>query len=138
MHLKNHKYVIFTVAIKGVTYLKCDQLLTMSERLKKFLPILKKMKKIGPKGRNKVLKHACDDFVMCLCEISQNTLNSTVPLTDSQFKKLLQHKSILRKLIDKKIPVKKKKSAILRQKGGFILPLLAPILGAIVQGILFK
>lgn len=85
-----------------------------------------------------MLENACDDFVMCLCEISQNTLNSTVPLTNCQYKKLLRHKSILRKLIDKKIPVKKKKSVILRQKGGFILPLLAPILGAIVQGILFK
>jgi hypothetical protein len=110
----------------------------MSERLKKFLPLLKKLKKIGPKGRKKVLKHADDDLVMCLCEISHNTLNSSVPLTSAQFKKLCHHKNILRKLIDKNIPVKKKKLAILRQKGGFILPLLAPILGAIVQGLLFK
>jgi hypothetical protein len=118
--------------------IKFVQFLKMSERLKKFLPLLKKLKKIGPKGRKKLLKNAEDDLVICLCEMSHNTLNETIPVSAGQLKKLLQHKNILRKLIDKNIPVKKKKSAIIRQKGGFILPLLAPILGAIVQGIIFK
>lgn len=114
------------------------QLLVMTERLQKFLPLLKKLNKIRPQKRKELVEAAEDDLIICLCECAKNTLNSSVPLNNTQFKRLGQHKNILRQLVNKNVSLKKKKRAIIRQGGGFLLPLIAPILAAVVQGLIFK
>lgn len=110
----------------------------MSQRLKKFLPVLKKIKSSRAKKRKEIIENADDGLVLCLCDMAKNTLNSSVPLSKVQFKKLSLHKRILRKLINRKISVKKKRKAILKQGGGFLLPLIAPIIAAVVQGLILK
>lgn len=110
----------------------------MSQRLQKFLPVLKKIKNSRAKKRKEIIENTDDGLVLCLCDMAKNTLNSSVPLSKAQFKKLALHKRILRKLISRKISIKKKRKAILKQGGGFLLPLIAPIIAAIVQGLILK
>lgn len=110
----------------------------MSDRLHKHLPLLKRIKKIGPQKRQEILETADDELIKCLCECAKNTLYKRVPLSKFQLKQLSQHKQILRQLTDKKVSVKKKRKNILKQGGGFLLPLIAPILAAVVQGLIFK
>jgi hypothetical protein len=107
----------------------------MPGRLQTYLPVLKKLKRCGKKERKKILSKADNGLIECLCDCAHNTLNKNIPLTSNQFKKLSRHKKILRSLASKKVSIKKKKSVIVRQCGGFLLPLLAPILGAILQGL---
>jgi hypothetical protein len=110
----------------------------MTHRLKKYYPLLKKIKSSGLKKRNEIIENASDELVLCLCDLAKNTLNNAVPLSKVQFKKLSLHKRILRKLVSKKVNVKKKKKAILSQGGGFLVPLIAPIIAAVVQGLIFQ
>ncbi|XP_059487058.1 uncharacterized protein F54H12.2-like [Neocloeon triangulifer] len=70
----------------------------MTERLKTCFPTLKRLRKVGEQGRKKILQEADDELYECLCDCVHNTLNSSVPLTKLQFKKLSRHKKILRKL----------------------------------------
>ena len=104
----------------------------MSACLKKNTAVLRRLQKCSRKERESILANADESLIRCICEISQNTLNNNVPLTSSQLKKLSRHKSILRRLCGKKESWKKKKK-IIYQTGGFILPLLAPLLGVFLQ-----
>jgi hypothetical protein len=109
----------------------------MTQRLKDHSETLKKLLKCRPKKRTDILKNADDDLIRCICECSANTIiYRNVPLTESQLKKLSPHKNILRYLSNKRIGLKKKKAKIIKQSGGFLLPLLAPILTNILLSIL--
>jgi hypothetical protein len=109
----------------------------MTQRLKDHSETLKKLFKCRSKKRKDILKNADDDLIRCLCECSANTIiYRNVPLTETQLKKLSPHKNILRYLSNKRIGLKKKKSKIIKQSGGFLLPLLAPILTNILLSML--
>jgi hypothetical protein len=110
----------------------------MSCRLKNYLPELKRLKRASKKERVAILKKADDGLISCLSDCAYNTLNSNLPLSGRQYKNLSRHKRILRVLANKRICLKRKRKAVVRQCGGFILPLLAPILGAILQGLILK
>lgn len=103
--------------------------------VRKYLTKLKKLKRVSPAERKKLLKEADDGLIHCICECAHNTLNSNVPLTSAQFTRLARHKRILRRLSQSGESVKKKRK-IIQQSGGFLLPLLAPILGALLGNFL--
>lgn len=105
----------------------------MSQRLKDHWAELKALVKAKPKERRHILKQPGDELTKCLCECALNTLNSNVTLTAAQFKKLSRHKRILRLLADKKVSLKSKKKKILKQAGGFLVPLLVPILTTVLE-----
>ena len=105
--------------------------------LRKNLMILRKLSKSKPKVRKEFLKHADKELVRCICECAHNTIYNNVPVTKPQLKRLSRHKRMLRRLAKKGESWKKKKQAIVRQKGGFLLPLLAPILGTFLSSIVF-
>ena len=107
----------------------------MSQKLKKFAPLLRKLYKAKPKAVKKILKDKCDkELIVCLSECCKNILKSTVKLTPGQKNKLSRHKQSLRKLVLKKTSLKTKKRII--QKGGFLGALLGPIVS--ILGSLFK
>jgi len=97
----------------------------MSSRLKKYLSMLKLLKKASPKVRNKILKNCTKSLMCCICECAKNVLIGNVPLTPSQKSKLSRHKKKLRQLVLKKTRVGEKKKLI--QSGGFIGALIPPI-----------
>ena len=68
-----------------------------------------------------VLKNASPDLIKSLSEICLNVLKGNVPLTAAQKSKLSRFKHDLRKLAQKNISLKKKKTIL--QKGG-LFPLL--------------
>lgn len=103
--------------------------------VKKNLQKLLLFKKSSKKKRQKILEKADKDFVQCLCECAENTLNSNVPLSKAQYKKLARHKQKLRRLSQRGEDWKKKKSFI-NQTGGFIVPLIGPILAVLLQAAL--
>jgi len=105
----------------------------MSQRLKDHAAVLKRLVKSSNKQRSKIILEGGDDLIKCLCECADNTIKCNVPLTSTQLKKLSRHKSIVRALACKKLSLKLKKKKILNQKGGFLLPLLIPIISAIIN-----
>ena len=84
------------------------------------------------KQRKAVIEHADNGLIDSLCECALNLLKGHVRLNSNQKKKLAKHKHKLRNLTDKKVGRKKKK-AILTQRGGFVGALLTPVLKTIVH-----
>lgn len=91
--------------------------------------------KADSKKRKKILDGANDETIKCLCECALNTLKSRVPLDEGQFRKLRRHKHTLRFLADKRVSLANKKKKV-KQAGGFLLPLLAPIIGSILAAVI--
>ena len=78
------------------------------------------------------LEKSKDDLIKCICDISFNVPKGTAPISRQNKKRLSHHKSSLRKLIDQKLSLKKKRKVI--QSGGFLSALLGaaiPILGSL-------
>jgi hypothetical protein len=107
-------------------------------RLKTYLPVLKRLQRVKLAERRRILEKADSGLIECLAECAHNTLNSNLPLSSKQHKRLSPYKKIIRFLANKKVSIKKKKKAVVRQVGGFLLPLIAPILAAIVQGLILR
>ena len=106
----------------------------MSERLREFAPRLRLLAKCSHSSKERWLENNLNDsLILCLCECSLNILRGNIPLQPKQKMVLAKHKEDLRKLIDKKISIKKKKEIL--QDGGFIGALLAPIV-SILSGLL--
>jgi hypothetical protein len=103
--------------------------------LRKNLPKLLRLRKAKPAKRKKLLEEADDSLVHCICETAHNCLNTNIPLTGAQYLRLSRHKKTLRRLTKKGESIKKKRK-ILKQSGGFILPLLAPVLSWLLGKIL--
>lgn len=107
----------------------------MSQRLKEHQEVLKMLAKGDYRKRRKIIEGASDETLMCLCECALNTLKSNVPLTDDQFRRLRRHKHTLRLLADKRVSLPKKKQKI-KQAGGFLGPLLLPVLGSVIAALI--
>ena len=79
-----------------------------------------------------MLENAKNDLIECICEISLNVLKATAPISRQSKKRLTRHKTSLRKLVDRKLSLKKKRNII--QSGDFLPALLGaviPILGGL-------
>ena len=99
----------------------------MSARIKRNFDALRVLKKASPKLRKAILLNSKSELILALCEIISNVLAGTVKLSATQKKKLSGHKSKLRRLANKRVPIKEKRE-ILLQKGGFLAALLPPAL----------
>ena len=96
----------------------------MSERLSRNMPLLKLLLKARRGQRLSILHTASDEFILALCEIALNILRGSIPLTAKQFTKLRKQKTLI-KLIANRATSLPKKRRMLKQKGGFIVPLLS-------------
>ena len=103
--------------------------------LKRNLAMLRRLRKSGVKDRKKLLKNADKNLVQCICDCAYNCINRNVPVSPAQYKKLARHKNILRRLC-KKGETWKKKKQVITQSGGFLLPLLAPVLASLVGSLI--
>jgi hypothetical protein len=103
--------------------------------VRKNLGALLRLRKASSKRRQKLLCDSDDSVVQSICEIAYNCLNNNIPLTEAQYKKLSPHKKTLRRLAKRGESIKRKRGVI-RQCGGFLLPLLAPIIGILLQKVM--
>jgi hypothetical protein len=97
---------------------------------------LKFIHKCPQKLRKKVLQKVNGKCIKAICECCLNTLKGNVPLSVHQKKSLSKHKTTLRKLQNRKLPLLKKRKLII-QKGGFLnilLPAALSAISAIIHG----
>jgi len=94
--------------------------------MRRFLPVLKRINKIGDKARWQYVKKCNKQFIDCVSECAKNVLRGNVPLTKQQSTKLRRNKNNLRALSVKKTSLRKKRQII--QKGGFLRAIITPIL----------
>jgi hypothetical protein len=90
--------------------------------------------KASPMKRKAILQVGGNDLVHGVSECCLNILNGAVKLTPAQKKKLVKFRKPIRKLADKRVPLKVK-HRLITQTGGFLAPLLSvltPILGTLL------
>ena len=107
----------------------------MSERMKRFLPTLRRIHRMGEKAKREYVKRCDRQFIDCVSECAKNVLKGNVPLSNAQMSKLRSRRQDLRALSVKKTSLTKKRKII--QKGGFLSALLAPAL-SVLAGLLLK
>jgi len=96
----------------------------MNERVKRLLPILKRINKLGDKAKRQYVKKCNKEFVDCVSECAKNILRGNVPLTSNQTTKLRRNKKNVRSLATKKTSLKKTRQIL--QKVVFSLPYCRP------------
>jgi len=101
----------------------------MSTRVKKFLPTLKRICRIGDRARRDYVRKCDNEFIHCVSECAKNLIKGNVPLTTHQMKNLRRRRNDLRALSVKKTSLRKKRKIL--QKGGFLTALLPPILSVL-------
>ena len=107
----------------------------MLSDLKRHAAILRTIQKARPDLRRSLLKLADQDVIRCIVECADNTLKGHVQLTQQQKKNLTRHKKTLRRLAKRGERWRVKRKLIV-QSGGFLLPLLAPLLGTVIANLL--
>lgn len=106
--------------------------------VKKHLPVLQLVQKAKPKLRKSILLNCELDFIKTIIECIYNTLKGNINLTDSEKKKLKKFKSTLRKILETKGGLTKKRKVISQNGGAFLPFLLAPIVAAGISQFLDK
>ena len=98
----------------------------MSRRVKKFLPVLRRIRKMGNKARRDYIKKCNREFMDCVRECAENVIKGYVPMTGPQKANLRRRRKDVRALAIKKTSLTKKRRIL--QKGGFLTALLPPVL----------
>ena len=107
----------------------------MSSKLKQNLPLLRILQKSKVTERKAILKSADKELLLSICEWIDNILQGNVKLKPEHLRKLKRHASILRKLQNRQLGIKKRRN-ILIQQGGFLPALLAPIVSGLAGTLL--
>ena len=107
----------------------------MSENVRQLAPMVITLKSLKPKQRKVMVDFLNRDHLRGLSEVAVNIVKSTVELTPEQLQLCRRWRKPLKLLALKRYPVKEKKRLL--QKGGFLgafLPVLASVLGAVING----
>lgn len=110
---------------------KCWCTKSIEERLQHFLPELKLLSEASPLQRANILRNASTCLTRLLCETGLNILKGHVKLSDDQYKKIRPHKRLLLMVSKPSIPLKHRREALAKKKGGFLPIVLPAILSAI-------
>ena len=102
----------------------------MSLRMKRQALVLETLAKAHPHICRAILRGADKDLLQCLSECALNILRENVSLTPSEKAALVKYRLKVRKLSDKKTPLKEKHKIV--QTGGFSPALLAPLLKPLI------
>ena len=104
-----------------------------TKRLQQFSWHLERLRNAKGKKRKELLKEFSNDkrFMTCISEICLNLLKGHLGLNKRQKSVLSRGKRQIRLLAARKTSIKKKKHILVNQSGGFILPLLTAVGGAL-------
>ena len=97
----------------------------MNRRVKKFLPVLRRIRKMGNKVRRDYIKK-CNRVYRLRERVCQNVIKGNVPMTGPQKANLRRRREDVRALAVKKTSLAKKRRIL--QKGGFLTALLPSVL----------
>ena len=101
----------------------------MSDRMKTYLPVLKRIRRMGEKAKRQYVRKCDTEFVNCVSECAKNLIKGNVPLNNRQMTNLRRKRNDLRTLSKKKTSLRTKRKII--QKGGFLTALLPPVLAVL-------
>jgi len=101
----------------------------MSELVKKYMPVLKRIRKMGDRARPEYIRRCDKSFVDCVSECAKNLIKGNVPLSTRQMSILRRKRKDLRELAKKRTPLRSKRKIL--QKGGFLSALLPPVLSVL-------
>jgi len=88
------------------------------------------LKEARPKLRRAIIENSDKELLNSISECSLNVLKGTVKLSDRKKRKLRKFKHQLRTIVDKRVPLARKKKLII-QRGGFIVSHLTAVLPAL-------
>lgn len=86
--------------------------------------------------RKSVLAHSENGLICSLCDCAYNILRGNVKVSPKQKRVLTKYRDHLRKLVDKRIPVKRKRAILQTGSGGFLTALLAPLASTVLLPLL--
>jgi len=101
----------------------------MSELVRKYLPALKRIRKMGERARREYVRKCDKMFVDCVSECAKNVIKGNVPLSGRQMSVLRRKRNDLRALSKRKTSQRAKRKIL--QKGGFLSALLPPVLSVL-------
>ena len=107
----------------------------MSDRVRKYLPVLKRVRRLGEKAKREYVRKCDNEFIRCVSKCAENVIKGNVPLTNRQMKNLRRKRYDLRTLSSGKTSLRAKRKVL--QKGGFLTALLPPVL-SLLGGLLLK
>jgi len=81
----------------------------MSRRVKKFMPVLRRIRKMGDKARRDYIKKCNREFIECVSECAKNVIKGNVPMTGPQKANLRRRIKDVRALAIKKTSLTKKR-----------------------------
>lgn len=92
----------------------------------------------NPKLRKSIIEQSGDGLTKVLCEVVKNSLLSDgcIKHTKKDIQKLKKHKKTFVKLIDRKVPIKRKKKILVQTGGGFLSALIKPLLSIFLPGLI--
>jgi len=79
----------------------------MSQRVKKYLPVLKRIRKMADTAKRAYVKKCDKEFIDCVSECAKNVIKGNVPLSPRQKARLRRDRNDLRSLAIKKTSLKK-------------------------------
>lgn len=109
---------------------------TSAERILNNYGYLKRLAKTRTKQqRTKILRDGGADLTKCICECVLNVMKENVPLNKEQVNRLRAHQNSLRQIANTKTSLKAKRN-IINQQGGFLAPILIPVLSSLASSLL--
>jgi len=100
-------------------------------RLKKHSSTLQLQHKAKPGLRKAIITNVDEQLIRCICDCALNVLHGRVPISQQHKNCLSKHKQSLRKLVDRKNFLKKKRKVI--QVGGFLGALLSAVIPTVAS-----
>lgn len=100
-------------------------------RNKDFLRVILKHGK-NKKDIRKLMDLASRDEIAAISEVFYNALKGNVNLSPSAVKKIARHRRQIGQIVSKDVSLERKKRLLKGQTGGFLLPILSALGGAIL------
>lgn len=97
----------------------------------KTLDVLRALRHLKKGQRVKILQSAHKQLIKCICECVFNILKGNIALSTNEKRKLKKHQKVLRRIGTEQGTWSNKKKIIVQSGGGFLLPLLAPLIGTL-------
>lgn len=98
------------------------------KNIKKHYHLLKLLLSASPTQKRAIIRTADKSQLHCLCEICLNVLGGNLSVN---VKKLRKYKTAIRKIVNKKLSLEKKRKEFINQTGGFLPIILPAVLSAL-------
>lgn len=94
----------------------------------------------NPNILSSVLRTAPDNVIKRICDAALNAAKGEIPIDDHKKKLFGRNRKIFSQLIDRSIPIKRKRNLLANQRGGALplIPILLSTVLSVVGSLLFK